>query len=161
MVFFVPQISNFLEKKEEINEKFFNERNALIHFSKIDDTDIISCLKYWVNSDDKVLKILADCIINRNLLKIKTVEKKFKKNELLVIRKLIKEQYNLSNDEVDYLVFPIEIENLTYNTVEQEIKFLKSDNEVIKFSDVKNEINMDMQNSKISKYYICHPDFKK
>ena len=133
----------------------------MIHFSKIDDTDIISCLKYWVNSDDKVLKILADCIINRNLLKIKTVEKKFKKNELLVIRKLIKEQYNLSNDEVDYLVFPIEIENLTYNTVEQEIKFLKSDNEVIKFSDVKNEINMDMQNSKISKYYISHPDFKK
>ena len=78
-----------------------------------------------------------------------------------MIRKLIKEQYKLSNDEVDYLVFPIEIENLTYNTLEQEIKFLKSDNKIIKLSDVKDEINMDMRNSKISKYYICHPEFKK
>ncbi len=160
-LFCTPDFKFFLDKKEVIDEKFFNERNALTHFSKIDDTDIISCLKCWVSSDDKVLKILANCIINRNLLKIKTVEKNIKENELLEIRKLIKEQYKLSNDEVDYLVFPIEIEKLTYNTLEQEIKFLKSDNKIIKFSDVKDEINMNMQNSKISKYYICHPDFKK
>ena len=160
-LFCTPDFKFFLDKKEVIDEKFFNERDALTHFSKIDDTDIISCLKCWANSDDKVLKILANCIINRNLLKIKTVEKNIKKDELLVIRKLIKEQYKLSNDEVDYLVFPIEIENLTYNTLEQEIKFLKSDNKIIKFSDVKDEINMDMRNSKISKYYICHPEFKK
>ena len=160
-LFCTPDFEFFLDKKEVIDEKFFNERDALTHFSKIDDTDIISCLKCWANSDDKVLKILANCIINRNLLKIKTVEKNIKKDELLVIRKLIKEQYKLSNDEVDYLVFPIEIENLTYNTLEQEIKFLKSDNKIIKFSDVKDEINMDMRNSKISKYYICHPEFKK
>ena len=160
-LFCTPDFEFFLNKKEVIDEKFFNERDALTHFSKIDDTDIISCLKCWANSDDKVLKILANCIINRNLLKIKTVEKNIKKDELLVIRKLIKEQYKLSNDEVDYLVFPIEIENLTYNTLEQEIKFLKSDNKIIKFSDVKDEINMDMRNSKISKYYICHPEFKK
>ena len=160
-LFCTPDFEFFLNKKDVVDEKFFNETDALTHFSKIDDTDIISCLKYWANSDDKVLKILANCIINRNLLKIKTVEKHIKKNELLTIRKLIKEQYELSNDEVDYLVFPIEIENLTYNTLEQEIKFLKNDNKIIKFSDIKDEINMNMQNSKISKYYICHPDFKK
>mgnify|MGYP000483224745 CR=1 FL=1 len=47
------------------------DNNTLDQFANLDDFDIISALKSWINNDDFILSNLSKMIINRDLLKIK------------------------------------------------------------------------------------------
>src|SRR5690606_2721125 len=46
-------------------------------FAKLDDNDIISAMKRWVDHEDFVLSNLCNMLLNRNLLKIKVKSKPF------------------------------------------------------------------------------------
>ena len=50
---------------------FEKDNTALNHFAAIDDNDIWSAIKEWQNSDDDVLSMLANGLINRDYLKLK------------------------------------------------------------------------------------------
>ena len=43
-------------------------------FSKIDDYDVLTCIKEWTKSKDFILSSLCNRIIKRNLLKIKELD---------------------------------------------------------------------------------------
>ena len=64
----------------------------------------------------------------------------------------------LNKEEAKYLVFSISIKKQTYNVLDNEIIFLKKNNKIINLSEIKNEFNIDTQNSKIIKHYICYPE---
>ena len=156
-IYTTPTFELFLYEKEEINESFFNYKNLLQSFSLLDDSDILTCIKNWTNENDKVLKLLSDTIINRKLLKIKSINKDEMQKELRKLRKIIVRKFNVSEDDAKYLVFPISIKNETYNFVDNEIKFLQKNNVLINLSDIKKEFSINTQNSRIIKRYICYP----
>ena len=56
----------------EIKESNFE--NHLNKFVLLDDTDVMQALKYWMQSDDDILKTLSTAIINRKLFKIEFLE---------------------------------------------------------------------------------------
>ena len=147
----------FLNEKNTINQKFFNKHKLLDKFALIDDSDLLTCLKSWTHSEDQVLKILSNSIINRKLLKIKTFEKKNIKKEIRRLQNIAMKKLKLTLNDTSYLIFPISINNQTYNFVNNEIKFLKKNNVIVNLSEIKNEINMNSKNSKITKHYICYP----
>ena len=52
--------------------KDFKKNSKLLNsFAELDDSDIITCLKYWRYSEDFVLSNISKRILDRNLLKIK------------------------------------------------------------------------------------------
>ena len=51
--------------------------------------------------------------------------------------------------ESTYLVFQINSKNQTYNLLDDEIKFLGKKNNLIYLSEIKNEFNINTENSKI------------
>ena len=157
-IYSTPDFKNFLYEKEEINSSFFESKKLLNIFARLDDTDIITCIKNWTLEKDKILNFLANSIINRRLLKIKSVEKKNIESTLKKIRKKISLTLNLSNNESKYLAFPLIIKKQTYNLIEDEIKFLKENGSLVNLSEIKNEFNMTTRNSKIIKHYICYPE---
>jgi hypothetical protein len=67
------------------------------------------------------------------------------------------ERFNVNQKEVKYLVFPIRIENETYNLIEDEITLLKKDMTIVKLSEIKHEFNINTKNARIIKHYICYP----
>jgi len=152
-----PNFKVFLNEKNTINLNFFNKHKLLDKFALIDDSDLLTCLKSWTHSEDQVLKILSHSIINRNLLKIKTFEKKNIKKEIRRLQNIAMKKLKLTLNDTSYLIFPISINNQTYNFVNNEIKFLKKNNVIVNLSEIKNEINMNSKNSRITKHYICYP----
>ena len=152
-----PNFKVFLNEKNAINLNFFNKHKLLDKFALIDDSDLLTCLKSWTHSEDQVLKILSHSIINRKLLKIKTFEKKNIKKEIRRLQNIAMKKLKLTLNDTSYLIFPISINNQTYNFVNNEIKFLKKNNVIVNLSEIKNEINMNSKNSRITKHYICYP----
>ena len=156
-IYSTPNFKVFLNEKNAINLIFFNKHKLLDKFALIDDSDLLTCLKSWTHSEDQVLKILSNSIINRKLLKIKTFEKKNIKKEIRRLQSIAMKKLKLTLNDTSYLIFPISINNQTYNFVNNEIKFLKKNNVIVNLSGIKNEINMNSKNSRITKHYICYP----
>ncbi|MBF25321.1 MAG: phosphohydrolase [Flavobacteriales bacterium] len=157
-IYTTPPFQTFLYEKKKITSQFFQSNKLLNKFALIDDFDILTCMKNWINQEDKVLKILSEGIINRKLLKISSITKSKKEYELKKIRKQARKKFQINEEEVKYLVFPITIKNETYNFNINEIKFLKKDSILINLSDLKSEFSLNTQNSKIIKHYICYPN---
>jgi len=156
-VYSTPAFKPFLYETEEINEKLFIQKKLLNPFALIDDYDIFNCIKNWLNTDDKVIQLLSETIINRKLLKIIAVEKEELDVKLKELRLITREKFNINHNDVQYLVFSIRTSNETYNFNDNEIKFLTKNNVSIKLSDIKTEFNISTENSNIIKHYICCP----
>ena len=69
--------------------------------------------------------------------------------ELKKIKKLAIKKFKITDNDANYLVFPITIKNETYNFNDEEIKFLKKNNILINLSDIKKEFSISTKNSKI------------
>ena len=156
-IYATPAFKIFLYEKKKINELFFNNNNLLTPFALLDDCDILTCIKNWQNSNDTILSILSKKIIHRQLLKMKSVNKKELAGELKRLRKETLEKIKITSDDLNYLVFPISIKKETYSFIEDEIKFLEKDNTLINLSDIKKEFSINTSNSSIIKHYICYP----
>ena len=153
-IFTTPQFHHFLYEKKDINERLFSDKNLLEKFAVLDDSDILTCIKNWCSCDDKVLKILSNTIINRQLLKIKVIDENEIKKKVDEYRKIVMKQFDLNKYEVKHLVFSISIQKETYNFVDDEIKFFKNNQTLINLSEIKQELSI---NSQIIKHYICFP----
>jgi len=156
-IYTTPAFKVFLYEKKKISEVFFNTKNLLEEFSLLDDYDILTCIKNWQHEDDIVLSLLSKTIINRELFKIKSINKKDMQAELNKIRKIAEKKLTVFNDDLNYVVFPISIRNETYSFIENEIKFLDKDNTLMNLSDIKKEFSINTRNSSIIKHYICCP----
>ena len=158
MIYTTPQFELFLSKKGKITQTFFEKNNLLHQFSLLDDSDVLTCMKNWTHAKDKVLQILSTTIIERKLLKIKSVNKMDIKEKLKAIKIKAIKKLNIKKTDIDYVVFPISIKNETYNFIEDEIKFLKKNNCLINLSEIKQEFTINTRNSSIIKHYICYPE---
>ncbi len=157
-IYATPDFKVFLYEKKALNLELFNKKNLLEKFALIDDADILTCIKHWTKSKDKVLNILSNAIIHRKLLKIKHIDKKLMLKKIKEINNSAVKKLKLKPVDASYLVFPISIKNQTYNFINDEIKFLKKNDVLVNLSEIKNEINMNSKNSRITKHYICYPE---
>ncbi len=142
--------------KEKIESSSFTE-DVLNQFSKLDDYDLISAIKEWVNYDDKILSTLSEILINRDLLKVELGLQEFsKENESIHINKLAS-NHDLNREEASYFVFSGSISNQAYDAEKQHIKLLLKNGEtsdIIKQSD---QYNLEALSKKVTKYFICYP----
>ena len=142
--------------KEKIESSSFTE-DVLNQFSKLDDYDLISAIKEWVNYDDKILSTLSEILINRDLLKVELGLQEFsKENESIYIDKLVS-NHDFNREEASYFVFSGSISNQAYNAEKQHIKLLLKNGEtsdIIKQSD---QYNLEALSKKVTKYFICYP----
>ncbi len=76
----------------QINEDNFTDE-TLEMFSKLDDYDILSAIKEWINHEDKVLSLLSQMIVDRELLRIEiqkeTLQNKLIKRKISFLKSLI------------------------------------------------------------------------
>jgi HD superfamily phosphohydrolase len=130
----------------------FNPNRVLLHFSKLDDSDIYFALKQFGASDDPVLSHLSNCLLNRRLYKIELRNTPFESDYIERIRLKIKKRF-VNLPEQYFLILGQE-SNRTYNDQKDEIKILYKDGKVLSLSE-----NADYEvNSKIIvKYYMCYP----
>ncbi len=136
--------------KQDVIEKFLAE------FCLLDDYDILSAIKHWMNHNDKILSYLCTSLINRSLLKVKFSAtpipsnlKEKKLNEVCV-------QLCIDKKEASYIVFTGETESRTYNSIDERIHILFKDETVKDISTVDNALINQTLFDTVKKFYICY-----
>ncbi len=156
-LFTVPNLKYFLTKN--ITKDNVSQVEFLNHFSKIDDYDILTCIKVWTEDNDKVISKLSEMLINRKLLKVKISAKKFSDEEIDKIFKRNQKSLGFSNNEMQYFVFQKEMENNAYDPRKDEIKILFNDGSLKDITKASDNLNISALSKAVKKYYLFAPNF--
>lgn len=147
-------LSYFLENKVSLED--FNA-DVLQKFSYLDDYDVLSAIKAWQFQEDYVLSNLCRMIINRDLLKIKMLDKKPKKSYLDSVRKEFIEKVGLTINEAKYFVFKGSLENQAYNKQAEPIRIYKKNKTVEDVIEASDQLYLKALSKPVTKYFICFP----
>ena len=131
--------------------------SGLDEFLKLDDIDVISALKRWMNHQDFVLSELSKIIMKRKLLKIDIKEQAFSSKEIEQKRIKFADKHNLSLDEASYFVFTGSISNLAYNQSKENIQLLKKDGSLIDVAQASDQLHIKALSEQVVKYFLCQP----
>ncbi len=131
--------------------------SGLDEFLKLDDIDVISALKRWMNHQDFVLSELSKIIMKRKLLKIDIKEQAFSSKEIEEKRIKFADKHNLSLDEASYFVFTGSISNLAYNQSKENIQLLKKDGSLIDVAQASDQLHIKALSEQVVKYFLCQP----
>ena len=130
---------------------------SLAQFCRIDDFDVMMAIKTWSTHSDKVLSILCNGLLNRNLLKVKYFNEPISENLLFEKIEATKLKFELSEDEAAWLTFNGEASSSTYNFENEGIHILFKDGQIKDISEVDNALINENLKGKVKKYYICYP----
>jgi len=144
----------FMKNKVELSSF---DNGTLDKFAQLDDFDIISALKSWLNNEDFILSSLSKMIINRDLLKIKLNSEKFSKAVLEDSIAAFSKDNNISIQDANYFVFKGKIKNQAYSIEAEPIRILKKDMTVEDVVEVSDQLNLKTLSKQVTKYYICFP----
>ena len=148
-------LSYFLLRK--INEEDFrrNRKKNLDVYARLDDTDIISALKIFEASEDKVLSYLSSCILDRKLFRLRFLDAPLKDEEHDAWSQSCQKALNVSEDEAKFLVCQGHESNSTYSKID-EIQILFKDQRVVPMSAC---FHFEFPSGNIKKHYVMYPKF--
>lgn len=131
-------------------------QNHLSLFCRLDDSDVMSSVKKWMDHEDTVLSMLCTGLVDRKLLKVKLQADPFDPTLVNEKKKVLEERHGFSNEETGYFVFTGEAINTTYNLEDEKINILFKDGSVKDISQVDHALIHQHLASPVKKQYICY-----
>ncbi|MFD2528433.1 MULTISPECIES: HD domain-containing protein [Polaribacter] len=125
-------------------------------FSKLDDYDVLSAIKEWVNHDDKVLSLLAKMIVDRKLLRVEIQQGIFNESYIQKKKEKAIKKLGIELDEVNYFVFHQEISNQAYN-LKTPIYILNKKGKLKDIAKASDQLNLQALTLPVIKHFICYP----
>ncbi len=160
-VFLTPALKFFFDNNiREIGliNKEIDGETPLVAFSKLDDNDIIVCIKQWQFHTDRVLSILSKGIINRDLFKVTIQPSKFRKKELEELSSKIMKRYKLSEEDLKYFVISDSVKNNAYSkNFGDRINILEKNEKIRDIAVASDVSNVSTLSRMVEKFFICHP----
>ena len=147
----------YFMKQSILAQDLVNNRDEILnHYSQLDDVDIMSGLKKWCSHEDKVLAFISKGLVNRRLFRIEIQEEPFESSKVQQLRNDVRKALNneVSDEDLNYLVFTGSESNRTYSKGKQEIKVCFKNGEVLPISEV---TDFEISPKSTTKYYICYP----
>ena len=126
-------------------------------FTQLDDTDLYSAIKTWAKHEDFTLSKISNALINRDLPKIIIQKESFEETRINGLRKLVKETYSISDEEVNYIVFDSAITNNAYNAKEDVINIKYKNGDILNITDASDNFNIQSLTEPVKKYFVCYP----
>jgi HD superfamily phosphohydrolase len=151
-----PTLTYFLGQ-EISHDSFINDEQVLIHFSNLDDADILSAIKVWKDHPDQTLSFLSKSLLDRRLFRIEMQNEPFDENHLEKVKQLTKKKYHLTEDILDYFVFRDKTSNYAYAPGPDHINILFKDGSVRDIAEAASELNISLLSKPVTKYFLCYP----
>ncbi|MCL4126867.1 UNVERIFIED_CONTAM: hypothetical protein GTU68_033105 [Idotea baltica] len=151
-----PALNFFLKNEVNLTD-FKNERNILNTYAQLDDHDLFSAFKVWMEHKDLVLSELCKGVVRRKMLKIRLQAQPF--NEVLITKLVAKtsEQFGISIHEAQYFTFADSTSNRAYIPDSEHIKILFKDGELVDITEASDHLNIQQLSTPVVKYYLCYP----
>lgn len=153
-LFVTPSLLFFLSNN--LNSKDFHTKRIVPDwFAQLDDYDILSAMKVWVNHPDPVLSFLSRGLVSRRLFRIIIRNKPFSDEEILQVKSAIRLSWpDLSEIELTHLIGQGTITNNAYNPECDKIKLLYRNGEVSDIAESSDQINVSLLSGTISKHFL-------
>lgn len=155
-IFATPSFETFLSENISI-EDFQQKPQLLETYGQLDDYDIWASIKMWSKSEDKILSLLSNSLLNRKLFKIKLTNEPLSKQELEKIRTGIVNQYDIVKSDARFLLAYGEVTNKAYIAEGQKINILTKKGKVLDIAQAADLPNITAMSKIVKKHYLCCP----
>lgn len=153
-LFATPALAYFLENDVD-QERFRQDAEALHHYCALDDNDIWSSVKVWMNDEDRVLALLSANLVERNIFRVKVYDEPIPEEKINAVRQKIQTRLNLSDDECRYLLSANTVRKNMYSMNDDHISIKYKDGTCKDISEASELFDIARISKKNSKYYLC------
>lgn len=154
-IFATPCLKYFLYNDIDATA-FKQDEEAQRYYAMLDDNDIWSSLKVWTGNEDKILAILSNDIINRNIFKAEISDTPFNENDIEEIRKRLSSHFGISKDDTRYLMSIDTIQKDMYDINDDHINMLQKDGTIKDISESSDLLETALLSKKIRKFFLCY-----
>ena len=140
-------------------KRFNADPEAMRHYSRLDDNDIWSAMKVWMDSDDRILSMLATDLINRNIFRVEVSDEPIPEERIDALKAEIIAKTGIDAADVGYLMSVNEIQKDMYDVNDDHIDILYNDGCVRDIAEASEILNVSMLSKKVRKYYLCYHRF--
>ena len=155
-LFCTPPLKTFLYNQFSKID-FTNKPELLDAFALLDDYDIMTSIKVWTTHTDNVLSMLCKHLVNRKLFKVEMQGMAFDKIKIEKLKNEIKKRLNLNDNEVNYFVLSGFVANDAYRGDRISINILFKDGTVLDIAKASDQLNIEVLEKTVKKYYLCYP----
>jgi HD superfamily phosphohydrolase len=145
----------FLESNLEGTELLENDE-ILEVFSHMDDVDVVSAIKEWTQSEDKVLRTLSKNLLDRKLPKIKLLDKEITEGEKSEIYNSSSEKFGVDKVNAHYFSGFNSLENSAYLTEGIKINILQKNGDIMDLVEATDNSALSQFTKPVKKYYACY-----
>lgn len=149
--------NNFSLSDFKSNAKTCDGFTNLETFALLDDNDLVSAFKVWTTHSDKVLSMLCNRFVNRNLFRNIIVDSPFEADVVENLKKLTSAKLEIDMDDIDYFVKSDTIENNAYKQETDKILIKERDGSLTDIVNVADMLNIKALSGTVSKYNLCFP----
>ncbi len=124
-------------------------------FCALDDHDIMYAVKRWAHHPDKILSLLCNRFLNRQLYKARIQAEPFDMAWVEQIAAGAAEKFGIPIADVHYLCFTGEATNTLYKTADERINILFREGIIKDISQIDNALIHQNLSAQVKKNYIC------
>jgi HD superfamily phosphohydrolase len=155
-LFATPWLASFLTG-ERVTKGSQCDPFCLRDFSRLDDDDIFSSVKTWMNHKDPVLSVLCNNLVDRHLFRAEMQNEPFDEGYLDMIRKETAKRLSLDAAETGYFVIVDKVTNNAYSPKSDRIRILLKNNRLLDLSEASEQLNISVLSGPVSKHVLFYP----
>lgn len=155
-LFATPAFKVFLYERPTA-ELFFTNPRFLTVYSELDDFDIFTSVKVWCSHPDKILSLLSNQLVSRDLPKIEIRNQSFTQEEVLIHLKAAAKRYGITEEEASSFVYTESVMNKAYSPDGFSIKVLYRNGKVADIAEASDQYNISALAKPVTKYFLCYP----
>lgn len=152
-LFCAPSLHYFLYHHVTAKD-FYLGSEAFRQYAKLDDSDVMSAIKVWMDSEDRVLSLLSAAFINRSLFRGRILTEPLTDEEKDLYRDHYATKYGISHEEADYFFVEHVSTNNTYSEKEDSIDILYNDGTVRDICEASEILDLKSLTRKPKKLYL-------
>ncbi|MBQ1625909.1 MAG: HD domain-containing protein [Prevotella sp.] len=154
-IFAPPHLKYFLYNHVDATH-FYHQREALRNYELLDDNDIWCSIKVWASNEDKILSLLAQDLLNRNIFHVEVREEPISNEEIRKINQSLAREFGISEEDAQFLMSVNTIQKDMYDIEDENISILTKNGEIKDFAEASEILNIASLSKKNRKYYLCY-----
>ena len=152
-MFCSPALRYFLYQNVTF-ELFSPTSEALEQYALLDDTDVLSAIKAWISSDDKVLSALSRSFVHRQLFRGELLDAPLTDAQKQALNTEYAERLGISEQEAQYCWTEHVSTSNTYSEKDDSIDILYSDGTVRDIAEASEILDLEALTRKPKKLYL-------
>ncbi len=156
-LFATPSLRFFLRHSFE-GPDALQDPSVLTHFAALDDYDVYSAIKVWMEHPDRVLSVLCRCLINRKLFHIEMGNLPFARETVEATEEALRKKHGFTREEAAWFCIADSTSNNAYNAASGQIFMLLKNGTIEDVSKLADHLHITALSAPVVKYYLCSLD---